>query len=157
MTASSRDWVWVFGDIAGLRWVLDRSTMAFPDSAAPRLRAMSAGDRAVLYVTRGAFHNPSRDVARLAGLVTVAGTPTRRRSVTSAGREFIWQAPITVEVALPERVGPPVHPLVDRLSFVHNRSAWGQYFRKSPKLLTTRDFAVLAGAVRAFARELSST
>jgi hypothetical protein len=130
--------------------------MAFTSSAAPLLQQMSAGDRAVLYVTRGAVHNPTRDIARLAGLVTVDGQSAHRRPVVIAGRQFIWQLPIRIEVALPERDGPPVQPLVDHLSFVHKTSAWGQYFRNSPKPINADDFAVLAGAIRSFAAELPS-
>ena len=66
-------WVWVIGEAAGLRWVVENETMAFADHAAGRIRPMAAGDTAVLYVTRGAHHNPTRDVARLAGIATVVG------------------------------------------------------------------------------------
>ena len=144
-------WVWVFGEISGLRWVLEHQRMAFPEAAGPRLRGMAAGDRAVLYVTRGAFHNPTRDVARLAGLATVLAAPERAAAVTIGGRDFAWTLPIRVDTQLPERAGPPVAPLIPRLSFVRNQAAWGHYFRASPLRVSAEDFRVLAGAVEAAA------
>ena len=79
-------WVWVFGEIAGLRWVTEHEIMAFPKAARRRIREMGRGDRAVLYVTRGAFHNPTRDEARLGGLATVLGDPQRGQVVDRRSR-----------------------------------------------------------------------
>ncbi len=147
MTGGRNHWVWVFGEIEGLRWVLAHDRMAFPATAAPRLKAMEEGDRVVLYVTRGAFHNSTKDVARLAGLATVLGTPLSGSPVSIAGRDFTWTVPIRTDVQLPERTGPEVRPLVPRLSFVGNQAAWGQYFRGSPLRVSEEDFQVLESAV----------
>lgn len=144
-------WLWVFGDIEGLRWVARRQRMAFADHADRDVARMRPGDRAVLYLTRGAFHNPTRDRARLAGLATVTGAPHRRRA-TIAGREFTWQVPIRIDLLLPERAGPEVAPLAPQLSFVRRPEVWGQYFRRSPRPLTDTDFALLAAAVEDAAR-----
>jgi hypothetical protein len=143
----SRHWVWVFGEIEGLRWVFGHGRMAFPASAARRLRSMGEGDRAVLYVSRGAFHNPTRDMARLAGLATVLAAPVSEAPVKVAGRDFTWTVPIRTDVRLPERAGPEVRPLVPRLSFIRDEATWGQHLRTSPLLVSEKDFQVLAGAV----------
>jgi transposase-like protein len=60
-----RRWVWVFGEIDGLRWVVEYQRMAFPPSAEPQVRRTAQGDRALLYTTRGAYHNPTSDAPRL--------------------------------------------------------------------------------------------
>lgn len=141
--------MWVFGEIEGLRWVLAHDTMAFAAHAAARIAPMGAGDRAVLYVTRGAHHNPTRDVARLGGLVTVLGTPQRpRRAIRIAGREFTHTVAIRVDVALGERSGPEVKPLAAALDRVKKPPVWGQYFRGSPIAVSEHDFEVFAAAVR---------
>jgi hypothetical protein len=142
-----RYWVWVFGDVIGLRWVLANRTMAFRKAAAPRLRAMGEGDRAVIYVSRGAFHNPTRDVAHLGGLVTVLAAPTNDQPVTIGGEEFAWTVPIRVDLSLPERTGPEVHPLTPSLSFVRRQDVWGMYFRSSPQQIFEADFRVLTDAI----------
>lgn len=149
--------MWVFGEVADLRWVLDRSTMATAPAAAPHLREMSAGDRAILYVTRGALPQPDpRHRSARRGGHRERHAP-RRRSVQIAGREFTWQVPFTLEIPLPERTRPTVQPLFDHLSSVHNRSAWGHYCRKSPKSITAEDFAALADSVHIFTARLSRT
>jgi hypothetical protein len=62
--------------------------MAFPPSAAAQTRRTAHGDRAVLYTTRGAYHNPTRDHARLGGLATVTGSCEPAEGLEIAGREF---------------------------------------------------------------------
>lgn len=143
-------WVWVFGEIEGLRWVLDRRTMAFPKHAARRLQRLAAGDRAVLYVTRGAFHNPTRDRARLAGAVTVTSAVRAAEPVIIAGKPFTWLCEIEVDIVLPEREGPEVRHLADQLEFVRRPEVWGQYFRQSPISVSEVDFRRLEAAVAEF-------
>ena len=143
-------WVWVFGEIEGLRWVLDRRTMAFPQHADRRVQRLAAGDRAVLYVTRGAFHNPTRDRARLAGVVTLASAVRAAEPVIIAGQPFAWLCDIEIDIVLREREGPEVHRLADKLELVRRPEAWGQYFRQSPISVTEGDFRRLEAAVAAF-------
>ena len=40
-----------------------------------------------------------------------------------------------------------IYPLLDRFSFVKNRSHWGMYFRKSLFRVPEGDFALIAGAM----------
>ena len=40
-----------------------------------------------------------------------------------------------------------IYPLLDRLSFVVDRSHWGMYFRKSLFRVAEQDFALIAGAM----------
>jgi len=83
--SEKRYWLWIFSDIQGLRWVIDHEVMAFAEYAEIRLRKMSPGDQAILFVTRGAFHNPTRDRSRLAGIVTVRRSPRKSAAVQVAG------------------------------------------------------------------------
>lgn len=143
-----RRWVWVFAEIAGLRWVAQQKQMAFPASAAVKAARMRKGDRAVLYTSRGAFHNPSRDEARLVGLATVTGPCEPVDGLEIAGREFTWTCPITVDLLLPDRQGPRVRDLAARLDRVKRPEAWGGYFRNSPVEVNEHDWSVLVDAVR---------
>lgn len=145
-----RHWVWVFGEIEGLRWVLANRTMAFSPAAVRRGLGVGRGDRAVLYVARGAHHNPTRDRSHLAGVVTVTGTASPCE-VEIAGGRYAACVPIRPEVVLPERTGPAVADLAPRLSFVRRPDHWGAYFRTSPIEVSPADFAVLESAVRAAA------
>lgn len=151
MSEPPRRWLWVFGEIEGLRWVAAHDRMAFSAAAATRARAMRDGDRALLYVTRGAFHNPTRDSSRLAGIATATGTVTDE-PIEIGGRRFPVSVPIRIDVLLPERSGPEVAPLVERLSLVKRPEVWGMYFRGSPMRLSEPDFRVLERTVVAFAK-----
>lgn len=146
-------WVVVLAEAEGLRWVLERSRMAWTAASARRAERIRPGDRLVLYVARGAFHNPTRDESRLVALAE-ATTPVRRlrQPVELAGRTFVVGCDLRFEARLPERAGVPVRPLVPRLSFVRRKDAWGQYFRSGLVEVPEPDFEVLAEAVRAAAR-----
>jgi hypothetical protein len=109
---------------------------------------MASGDRAVLYVTQGAHHNPTRDVSRLAGLATVRSTPTLQEPVEIGGRTFDRFCPVQFDTPIDERTGPAVSGLVGQLELIGNRNAWGQYFRRSPVMIGKHDFDVFVEALR---------
>lgn len=141
-------WVWVFGEIDGLRWVLREKRMAFAEHVRTRARRIQAGDRAVLYVSRGAHHNPTRDRSRLRGLVTVTSDCQDGKAVRIANRDFTMTCEIKPELLHPERSGPEVRELVEDLDVVRRTDVWGQYFRNSPIEVSSEDFSRLAQAVR---------
>ncbi len=148
-----RRWLWVFGEIDGLRWVLDHRQMAFRTHQARRAGRIRERDTAVLYVTRGAFHNPTRDRARLAGLAEVIGPPEQGQSVEIIDREFQLLVPIQVTILLPEREGPEVAPVAGRLDRVKRPEVWGHYFRNSPIEMTEHDWTLLRGLIEEWRTE----
>ena len=134
-------WVWVFGEVTALRWVVEHEQMLFAEHQKRRLTQMRSEDRAVLYTTRGAFHNPTRDEARLVGLATVKANPSRREQpVMLSDREFPWACPISIDLLLPERTGASVRDLVPTLDLVKKPHAWSSYFRQSPISIGRADF-----------------
>ena len=145
-------WVWVFAEIQALRWVVDSSTMAFPESAGSRIAAMAKGDQVVLYTTRGAFHNPTRDEARLVGIATVEEDPERRSPpLEIAGREFVYACRVSIDILLPERTGASVRELASDLDLVAKPASWGAYFRQPPVRIGERDFNQMRVAVESLA------
>jgi hypothetical protein len=138
--------VWVFGEIQGLNWVVDNSTMAF-STLSPRLSTIEPGDEAILYTSRGAFHNPTRDVARLVGLAEVTGTMRVGEDIEIAGRDFAFFVPIKVTLLLPERTGPSVREFAPLLKVVKRKKVWGQYFRSSPIAVEDSDFSLMKTAL----------
>lgn len=151
-----RYWLWVFGDVAGLQWVLEHSEMAFTEHQALRASQAQTGDQVVLFVTRGAFRNPTRDTSRLAGLVEVSGSLRKRKPVQLGEREFRRVIPFKPIHLFEERTGPAVSPLVEQLERVKNPKAWGQYFRQSPIQLSEHDYKIFDRAIRNWAKKLSS-
>lgn len=140
-------WIWVFGEIEGLQWVLQRRRMAFPASARTRANRIGAGDRAVLHISRVAFHNPTRAGSRLAGIVELTGLVREADPIKIADRQFTLTCPFRPVVVLPERQGPELKPVAAGLSFVKRPEVWGHYFRVSPIHTTSEDFAFLQDAV----------
>jgi predicted RNA-binding protein len=131
--------------------------MAWTEASARRAEQIRPGDRLVLYVARGAFHNPTRDESQLVGLAEAVG-PVRRfpRPVRIAGRSFVCGCDLRLEIVLPERRRVPVRPLVPRLSFVRREEVWGQYFRSGLVRVPPQDLEVLAEAVRGAAAHVPS-
>jgi hypothetical protein len=148
----ARSRVWVFGRVEGLLWVLQRNEMAFPVHALQRVSRIESGDRAILYIARGAFSNPTRHESRLVGLVRVTGAP-ERQTVTVAGRPYSLVVPFRPEVIFGQHSGPSVAALAQRLERVKRPEVWGTYFRNSPIEVSQRDFDVMARAVEDWRRK----
>lgn len=145
-----RYWVWVFGEIEGLRWVLRHNRMAFAESVGVKVAKMNKGDRAVLYVSRGAFRNPNKAETRVVGVVRITGIRSGIRPITVGGREYSRFIDFEPELVLGERTGPPVKPMVQKLEIVGRQDVWGVYFQNSPIEISKRDFEVLASAVESW-------
>lgn len=145
--AEDRAWIVVLSEAEGLRWVVKYSRMAFSAGSAARAARVRSGNRIILYVGRGAFHNPTRDEAQL-GALGVVTSPVRpfRKPIEIAGRQFVCGCDPELQIVL-ERAGILVRPLMDELSFVRRKGAWGQYFR-SGLVVPARDFEVMSKALR---------
>lgn len=148
VSADRHGWLVVLAEAEGLSWVLEKSRMAWTEASAGRVSRIQAGDRLVLYVARGAFHNPTRDESQLLGLARVASPVRRlRRPVELAGRRFVCSCDLRFELVLPKRAGVPVRRLVDRLSFVKRKDVWGQYFRSGLVQVPPHDLDLMAAAI----------
>ena len=151
--SEAQTWLVAFGEIDGLRWVLKHSRMAFSEGLAWRASRIRPGDQLVLYATRGAFHNPTRDRSQLAGLAR-ATSPVRRlrRPVQIRGRDYVVACDIQVTVSLPERQGVDFAPFVRKLEFIRRKNVWGQYLRAGLVPISRDDGRFLEREVRKAAR-----
>jgi hypothetical protein len=142
-------WLVVLAEVEAFRWVVANEQMAFSAGQASRISQMTPGDRLVLYMARGAFHNPTRDMSHLSGLAKLrSDVRPLRRPLIVASREFSFACDLEIEVVLPERTGPLVKPLVPRLKVVKRKDVWGHYFRNGLIALPEADYQLLANAVR---------
>jgi hypothetical protein len=140
-------WLFVLGEQRAIEWVVTNRTMAFRDHL-PAHRVQK-GDRFVLYVTRGAFHNPTRDRARVFATGTIIGVSldepvevdeeTFRQSV-----RLRWDAK-----PLRPQQGAEFSTLVRQLAFISKPDYWFAYVRKALVPITNADFETLAAAVDA--------
>jgi hypothetical protein len=148
----TRNWVLVLSEQEGVAWVLDHSRMAWTEASSGRADRVRVGDMCVLYVTRGAYHNPTRDEGQLVALARVSSRPSRlARLVVIADKTFVTGCDLRLTNLLPQREGVSIRPLVEKLSFVKRKDIWGQYFRSALIEVSPEDFEVMAQAVRSAA------
>lgn len=134
----------MLGNRTAMEWVIDRGRMA----VGPRVRTLPAiGDRLVLYTSRGAFHNPTRDRAQILALGVTSSEPDNRRVVV-AGAAYARSFAIDIDVMAEPRRGLDFLPLVPRLDFIHNRASWGGALRRPVVHIGDKDYKTIAAAFR---------
>jgi hypothetical protein len=132
--------------------------MAFTEGMVHRSSGIDRGDGLIVYVSRGAFHNPHRDVSQVVAVARIESPPVSlRRPLKIAGRTFVVKCDLSIESSLPERGGVPIKPLVARLHLVKHPEAWGQYFRQGLIEIDEQDFRFLARQVRTWAAMLGKS
>ena len=103
--------------------------MAFRDHI--KAHHLRKGDQFALYVTRGAFHNPTRDRAQILGTGLLA-SGLSERDYEVAGEKFSQSVALAWTAGpLKPREGVEVQPLVPKLHFIKKKDAWFAYVRKS--------------------------
>lgn len=150
----------VLSDREAIWWVLSRCRMAFPDGRAREASALEVGDRLMLYSTRGAWHNPTRDRGRVIGEATVSSPVARLDPpVHVAGRDFGMGCDLTIEGVAPYPSGVDLREIVPRLHAFPDPATWSTRLRRplvpldghDARLLTSRLRRLLVPATEALA------
>lgn len=138
--APSATYLLVIGDRAALAWVLEHQRMAFPDYRRAETRALKAGDRLLLYTTRGCFRNPGRDRGRVIGeaIVTSGLTPLDQPVVIS-DRTFPVGCEISVTGLAALREGVVLRDLVPDLDAFPDKEMWAIRLRRPLVSLSAHD------------------
>lgn len=138
-------WLFVVGERAALDWVLGKGRMAFRDHI--RTGSLAAGDGFGLYVSRGAFHNPTRDEGQLLAVGTVS-SKVLHSEVEVADETFRqWVRLQFASQPLPPREGAAFRPIVGSLDFIKKKEAWPAYLRKALVPVSDADLARMTQAV----------
>lgn len=109
---------------------------------------MRGGDDVAIYLTRGAFRNPTRDYSRIVALGTVGSDP-EAAEVAIAGELYSYRCNLQVVTQMEIRKGLPFGPLVEALDFVRNKRAWAAYMRRTVVSVLPSDFTLIANAFAA--------
>ncbi len=135
----------ILGDRQAIAWVLREQRMAFPATSRVEVNRLAVGDELLIYTTRGAYRNPTRDRGRVIGTATVA-SPVERLDVPVefGGREFPRGCAIAVESLVPWGQGVELQPLVERLAAFPDTRSWSIQLRR-PLLRLSRGDAQLIG------------
>jgi hypothetical protein len=140
----------ILGDRDAVAWVVSGRRMAFTADRAPAASAaISVGDEIFLYVTRGAFHNPTRDRGRVFGraLATAVVEPLPA-PVRLLGREFTHGFTFELGVLAPPRRGVDLAELVPHLSSFPNKTGWAISLRRPLFTLTPEDAGLIRRRLR---------
>lgn len=118
--------------------------MAFPATPRAEVAALTAGDHLLLYATRGAWRNPSRDRGRIIGTATAQSTVHMLDTpIEIAGRTFVSRCTLQIDDLVPYPDGLELQPLVQQLSAFPKPEAWSVYLRKALLALPASDADLL--------------
>ena len=137
----------VLSERTAVEWVLQHERMAFLGHV--KTDAIRPGTPIALYVTRGAFHSPTRDEAQIIAIGRVASDVVTA-SVQIAGRSYEKSCSLILDARAPLREGLPFRPLVDRLEFISKKHAWAIYLRRTLVPISNDDFQVIRREFLAF-------
>ena len=101
---------------------------------------VAPGDWAAYYSPRQGMDDGAEVRAFTAIGRVLQGEPVERNMTSE---HTGWSRPVRWLEAAPA----DIYPLLDRFSFVKNRSHWGMYFRKSLFEVEPSDFGLIAGAM----------
>ena len=137
-----------------LRWIVGEQRTAFPAGRAREAGRLAAGDRLLLYTTRGCFHNPTRDRGRVIGLARVtAAARAGRRPVRFGAVSYPVEVELAIDTLAPYRGGVELAPLVSRLPGTFpDPASWSARMRRALVPLAEADADLLADLLAGVAR-----
>jgi hypothetical protein len=133
-------WLVVLSDASATRWVLEHRRMAFRANVSTH--ALKPDAPIALYVTRGAFHNPTRDESQIVAVGRVASFMVEE-AIEVAGQRYERWCGLEFDATVPLRKGLPFRTLVKQLMFIANKDAWAAYVRRTLVPLPPEDFDLI--------------
>lgn len=134
----------ILGEREAIAWVLGQQRMAFPPNRARDASALQRGDPLLLYTTRGAFHNPTRDRGRVIAEALVADEVRQlSEPVCIAGRTYTHGCRLSLDRAAPYRTGLELAPLVQLLHAFPHPMTWAVRMRRTLLTIDEHDARLL--------------
>jgi hypothetical protein len=128
----NRYYLLILGEREAILWVLREQRMAFPSTPRAEVAALATGDRLLLYTTRGAWGNPTRDRGRIVGTATVtSAVQMLDEPVEISGRRFSSGCELSIDGLVPYPGGVELHPLVADLAAFPKPESWSVYLRRA--------------------------
>ncbi|MET8007917.1 hypothetical protein [Nonomuraea glycinis] len=134
----------ILADRRAIAWVLESQQMAFPPTARAEVRDLKPGDELFIYITRGAYQNPSRDRGRVVGRATaVSAVEWLPEAVKIGPREFPRGCKIDVHKLAPWGAGVELVPLLARMEVFPVPQVWSAKLRRPMLRIPASDAALL--------------
>lgn len=141
----------VISDREPLAWLVSEQRFALPASWAGR--APEAGDRLLLYTTRGCYRNPGRDRGLVMGTATVTTDPSDLSPpVQFRGREFTVGFGVRIDGLVRPHEGLELGPLAGAVSFLPDPATWSARMRRALVPLTQDDVQIIDRRLRPMLR-----
>jgi hypothetical protein len=138
----------ILGDRDAIAWVLGEERMAFPATARAEVDRLAEGDELLIYATRGAFGNPTRDRGRVIGRAVVTSAVTvLDEPVVFGERPYPRGCDLRVESLAPWGGGVELRPLVERLEAFPDAGSWSVRLRRPLVRLPESDAELLKFAL----------
>ncbi|MFC5747974.1 hypothetical protein [Actinomadura rugatobispora] len=146
----------ILGDREAIAWVLGEQRMAFPRTARAEIERLTVGDELLIYATRGAFGNPTRDRGRVIGRAVVRSEVAALEQPVKFGeREFPRGCDLEVEALAPWGSGVELRPLVERLEAFPDTKSWSVRLRRPLLHLPQGDAELIGDALGPLAGALA--
>jgi len=140
----SENYLLILGDRDAIAWVLSEQRMAFPPTARAEVDRLAEGDVLLVYATRGAFGNPTRDRGRvIARAVVTSPVVALEEPVVFGERSFPRGCRLRIETLAPWGSGVELQPLVERLAAFPDPRSWSVRLRRPLLHLPPGDAALL--------------
>jgi hypothetical protein len=134
----------VVNDRSALAWIARESCLAFPSTRRREALTIAPGDEIFLYVTRGAYHNPTRDRAQIcAAFLAHRSAEALAAPILIAGREFLFLLPVVAQVVAAPRRGADFASMAESMEFIPAGCSWAPFLRRAIFLVPSHDAAVL--------------
>ncbi|QBI53085.1 hypothetical protein EKD16_06435 [Streptomonospora litoralis] len=146
----------VIGDREALGWILSTQQTAFPAARRGEAAKLAAGDRMLVYTTRGCFHNPTRDQGRVIAEAEVQGPAVRDDEPVRFGeRAFPLRCPLLITELAPFGSGVVLADHVENLHVFPDTRSWSVRLRRSPVPVDDHDHRYLTERLRKTTRPLA--
>jgi hypothetical protein len=143
------NFVLVIGDRQALGWILTARRMAFPNAHRQEVQSLRPGDELLLYTTRGAFKNPTRDRGRVIGSArATSGVAVLDDPVYFGGRQYPAGCDLELETLVPFGVGINLADCASALdAFKGAGAGWPIRLRRPLLQITEGDASALRGGL----------
>lgn len=155
---SRSSFIVILNEREAIRWVLTHHQIAFTAAAARReARALKPGDELFLYITRGAWHNPTRHRGQIVGSATLTTNVSAfDRPLEIARHQFITYAGIRITHLTKLQHGLDLSETAHELEAIKQPKAWYMYLRRSLLSINEVDAATIARLMPRSTDEASS-
>ncbi|WP_186356372.1 hypothetical protein [Streptomonospora sp. PA3] len=156
MSGDGNAYLMVIGDQEALGWILSTQQTAFPATRRSDVAGLAAGDRMLVYTTRGCFRNPTRDQGRVIASAAVQGPVVRDDDPVRFGeREFPLRCPLLITEVAPFGSGVVLAEHVEHLHVFPDPRSWSVRLRRSPVALDDHDHRYVADRLQHCTRPLA--